>query len=193
MTWHLVMDGVYEVSTELGAETWQSCLQELECCQSRQIDRYHTERDLGAKIIAVKGSACDSVANYFQSLHWLEQIVEHCNQDPAWNNNWAQASVDWFQTHTSFDCKWQYAPPYYVDHAYHVDSLKSVVQGLMYIDQDHNAKSTTLFRQHNREVAITTGFDRGWVLLQNGRQEHRGINNRGRARYIFKWNYALQL
>lgn len=191
--WHEVIDGVYEVTTDLGVDLWQRCLAELTSSQSMQPNHFYTEPDLGAKDILVHGDACDAVCNYFGSDQWLDIVVDLCNNDVAWVTNWTSPSVEWFRTYTSYQAQWHLAPANYVDHAWHVDCLKTVVHGLMYVTSTHDAKSTTLFRQGVRQHAVTTGFDRGWILLQNGRQEHRGINDTSLPRYVFKWVYTLKI
>lgn len=193
MIWHEVIDGVYAVRTDLGTELWQRCLHELQSCQDLSANHYYTEPNLGAKDIMVQGAACDSVSQYFASDQWLERVVDLCSKDCAWSTNWGNPSLKWFRIHTSFQSEWQLAPPDYVNHEWHVDCLRMVVHGLMYLTPIHDDRSTTLFRQGVEQVAISTGFDHGWVLLQNGRQEHRGINNTNIPRYVFKWMYTLKL
>lgn len=193
MIWHEVLDGVYAVQTDLGRDLWHRCLEELQSCQMLQTNHYHTEPDLGAKDILVQGKACDAVSEYFGSDQWLGYVVELCANDEAWCTNWTTPSAEWFRIHTSYQAEWQLAPPNYLYHDWHVDCLKMVVHGLMYITDTHTDRSTTLFRQGIRQESIQTGFDRGWVLLQNGRQEHRGINDTGVPRYVFKWMYTLKL
>ena len=208
-----VLDGVYEVTTDLEEEVWRRCLSELECCQSMERNTPFSEPDLGARTLLVQGEACDSVVAYFPSLAWLTKIVELCRQHRQWNLNWPTPSVDWFRHHTKFHWEWFVVPPEYTGHEYHVDCLMQVVHGLMFITARHDANSTTLFRDPSdgREIAITTGFNRGWIVLQNGKQSHRGINinlpvrfkdesyaefrrreTTARPRYTFKWGFVLQ-
>jgi hypothetical protein len=193
MIWREVLDGVYEVTTDLGADLWQRCLTELRACRDRASNHFSTEADLGAKYILVQGPATTQVAQYFGSEQWLEKIVTLCAQDTAWVTNWAQPTMEWFHTHANFNCEWHMAPPGYVNHEWHVDCLRMITHGLMYINAAHDDRCTSLFRQGVRQEAIQTGFDRGWILLQNGRQEHRGINDTDIERYVFKWMYTLKL
>lgn len=193
MIWHEVLDGVYEVTTDLGVDLWQRCLGELQSCHSVRSNHYHTKPDLGAKDILVRGAACDTVSDYFGSDQWLEHVVEICNNDVTWTTNWTAPSREWFRTYTSYHSEWHLAPMNYVNHDWHVDSLRMVVHGLMYMTDHHHPRATTLFRQGIREHGIMTGFDHGWILLQNGRQEHRGINDTVMPRYVFKWMYTLKI
>ena len=204
MIWHEVLDGVYEVTTDLGVDLWQRCLDDLQSCQSTQSNHYHTEPDLGAKDILVRSEACDAVSDYFDSDQWLDCVVELCNNDGAWITNWATPSVEWFRTYTSYQSEWHLAPTNYVSHEWHVDCLRQIVHGLMYVSPIHDRRATTLFRpgvimswkklrENIQTVPIPTGFDHGWVLLQNGRQEHRGINESTSPRYVFKWMYSLKI
>lgn len=195
MIWHEVSDGVYEVSTNLGTDTWQQCLSELQSCQSTGSNHYLTEPDLGAKDLFPQGEACARIVNYFKSTEWLDHVVALCCSNQSWILNWTSPSREWFQTHTRFNYEWHLAPPRYIDHAWHVDCLKILVHGMMYVTVDNDARSTTLFKQNyqDHDLAITTGFDRGWILLQNGRQEHRGINRTLMPRYTFKWGLTLRL
>lgn len=193
MIFHKVLDGVYEVTTDLGQDIWQRCLEELTACQVLGINHHDSQPDIGAKDILVKGEACDRIREYFHSDQWLTHVVELCSSDPEWVTNWTSPTVDWFRNRTQFQAEWHLAPPNYVNHEWHIDCLRMVVHGLMYLAPVHDNRSTTLFRQGRKQVAIATGFDHGWVLLQNGRQEHRGINESTSPRYVFKWMYSLKL
>lgn len=205
MVFHKVLDGVYEVTTDLGQDIWQRCLEELTACQVLGINHHDSQPDLGAKDILVKGEACDRIREYFHSDQWLTRVVELCSSDYEWVTNWAQPTIKWFKTQCHYSCEWHLAPPNYVTHEWHVDALKQIVHGLMFVSPGDDRRTTTLFRPRGeitswkkvREnispISVSTGLDKGWLLLQNGRQEHRGINDSTTPRYVFKWMYTLKL
>lgn len=216
-----ILAGVYEVTTDLDLDLWQRSLVELQECQDTQPEAAtashdYTQPDLGAMQIHTKGAACAKVLAYFQSDHWLDAVSKLCLSDDEWRNNWTSPSVSWFRKHTLFSYVWHMVPDNYVNHEWHVDCLRTVVHGMMYLNDKHDATATTLFKAGDKEIAVTTGFNRGWILLQNGKQMHRGINisnqssinrlsiNRwsdrhaslrsgNRSRYTFKWILALNI
>lgn len=206
-----ILAGVYEVTTDLDLDLWHRSLIELQECQDTQPDHDYTQPDLGTIEIHAKGAACRAVIEYFQSDQWLDAVSNLCAGDDDWRTNWTSPSVSWFRKHTSFDYVWHMAPTNYVNHQWHVDCLRTVVHGMMYLNDNHDATATTLFQDGDKEVAVTTGFNRGWILLQNGKQMHRGINigkqssincwsgrrsyssSGNRSRYTFKWMLTLDI
>lgn len=188
-----ILAGVYEVTTDLDLDLWQRSLVELEQCQDTVSDHYYTQPDLGTKDIRIKGAACAELLEYFQSDQWLDAVAKLCKSDDEWRTNWASPSVAWFRKHTRFDHMWHMAPANYVNHEWHVDCLRTVVHGMMYLNAEPDLTATTLFRERDREIPVTTGFNRGWILLQNGKQTHRGINASDRSRYTFKWMLTLDI
>ena len=193
MHFNEILAGVYEVTTELGIDLWQQSLLELEQCQDIVADHYYTQPDLGTKDIRANGAACSAVMEYFQSDDWYSEVAKLCTNDDEWRTNWAAPTASWFRQHTRFDYMWHLAPANYTNHEWHVDCLRTVVHGMMYLGADNDATATTLFRDGSNEIAVTTGFDRGWILLQNGKQTHRGINHSDRPRYTFKWMLTLDI
>ena len=64
---------------------------------------------------------------------------------------------------------------------------------MMYLCEGNDPTATTLFRDVEKDLPVTTGFNRGWIILQNGRQYHRGINYSQSRRYTFKWMLTLNI
>ncbi len=206
-----ILAGVYAVTTDLDLDLWQRSLIELQECQVTQPDRDYTQPDLGTKNLRTNGAACAEVLQYFQSDQWLDTVAKLCVSNDEWRTNWASPSVAWFRKHTRFDHVWHLAPANYVNHEWHVDCLRAVVHGMMYLNDKDDSTATTLFRDGSNEIPVTTGFNRGWILLQNGKQMHRGINiskqssincwsgrrshvrSGDRSRYTFKWMLTLDI
>lgn len=195
----LPIQGVYEVQTDLGADVWQLALAEVERCTERH--SLDTEYTPGLDTVAVmaQGPATQQVLVYFTSDRFYQDLVNLCLDNREWCTNWGQPSVEWFRRNTSFAHVWHGAPPNYTRHEWHVDCLRTVAHGMMYMSPQHDGVATTLFREKDlyrdsgAELSITTGFDRGWAILQNGRQIHRGINLHPVYRYTFKWMLTLNL
>ena len=188
-----ILAGVYEVTTDLDLDLWRRSLTELEQCQDTMSDHHDTQPDLGTKDLRTKGVACAEVLRYYQSDQWLDAVAKLCVSNYEWTTNWTSPSVSWFRKHTRFDHMWNLAPAHYVNHEWHVDCLRTVVHGMMYLNADSDSVATTVFQDNDREIPVTTGFNRGWILLQNGKQTHRGINTSNRSRYTFKWMLTLDI
>jgi hypothetical protein len=188
-----ILAGVYAITTDLDLDLWRRSLTELEQCQNTMSDDHYTQPDLGTRSIRSQGAACVEVLQYFQSDNWLDAVTKLCVSNDEWITNWASPSVSWFRRHTRFTHVWHMAPANYVNHEWHVDCLRTVVHGMMYLDDKDDSTATTLFRDGSNEIPVTTGFNRGWILLQNGKQMHRGINTSDRSRYTFKWMLTLDI
>ena len=192
-----IMPGVYAVETDLGIDVWQQALLELKQCENIVPDQTDAENDSGARGINVYGGACDEISRYFQSYAWLEQVCQLCIKDAEWCYNWvASPSVQWFNRHTHWHHRWTMVPPEYFNHKPHVDGLRQVVHGMMYLPEPCLTKSlpaTTIFYDGDEDIFTETGFDHGWIILQNGRQRHRGFNMSNQPRYSFKWGFELAL
>ena len=193
MRWWEKLDGVYEVETDLGTELWQAALKEVEQCNHRLSLDTEFVPGLDTVEVVVNGDATNQVLDYFKSDMFYQRVADLCNSDQEWYVNWAQPSVAWLRKHTRFDHVWHGAPPNYTRHEWHVDCLRTVIHGMMYLSSGNDATATTLFKVDDREIAMTTGFDRGWIILQNGRQTHRGINLNPTYRYTFKWMLTLNI
>lgn len=215
-----ILPGVYEVELGLGAELWQAALQELENCDVTHRDHYHDQDDLGAESLQVSGANCERILDFFHSEQWYDKLVSLCEKDSRWSVNWAKPTEQWFRHFTRFSYHWHRVPGNYHNHGWHVDRLRTVIHGMMYISpgyptvessqssaaprslrqslrerMDQTRLSTTLFRDTDKEIdiPITTGLDRGWIVLQTGQQLHRGINLGQMPRYTFKWVISLKL